>query len=271
MLLGLQLSLKDRVVYDWERFLIDIDSILFEGVTIDLRKRSALRLEAREQMLQRSTIILEDIVVESNYQLGQLLERNRQLAEEYSIFLEEMQLGGVFFQNQKILARISIPLRGDRGILSFLPLPWQSQKYRLLEDSERPGEAYQEKTLLGEYKRSLTATSYSGLVIDMRGLDFQYSLAPRVFDESGYLIYGPEYLHRRMGIPRGVAGFATNLEASIVKRRAGDDYLYVSGLTATGRYNSDVVLLQSDVEKLFEHPETITNLEKTRVVILIDS
>ena len=268
-LASFQMEISDKIKYDWVKFSIDIDANLFESQTIDLRRRSALRLEAREQMLRRSTMAMESLVIDRHYTLGELLRTNRELAQEYSIFLEELQLGGVFFQNQKIIARISIPLRGDKGVLSLLPLPWHEKEFAILMEPESPGEGYQGKRTRSEFPRSLAAIGYSGLVIDMRDFQFSQSLTPRVFDETGYLIYGPEYLHPKIGIPRGIAGYAHSLDDSIIKRRVGEKYLYVSGLSPAGRYNSDAVLLQTDVEKIFEHPDTIENLAKTRVIFLL--
>ena len=263
------MQISDRIKFDWVKFTIDIDANLFESQTIDLRRRSALRLEAREQMLRRSTMAMESLVVDRHYTLGELLRSNRELAQEYSIFLEELQLGGVFFQNQKIIARISIPLRGKTGVLSLLPLPWHEKEFAILMDSEAPGEGYENKRIRSEFPGSLAAIGFSGLVIDMREFEFYQSLTPRVFDETGYLIYGPEYLHPKIGIPRGVAGYAHSLDDMIIKRRVGEKYLYVSGLSPAGRYNSDAVLLHTDVEKIFEHPDTVQNLAKSRVIFLI--
>ena len=100
-----------------------------------------------------------------------------------------------FFSEPRNYRQDRHSLRGTKEWLSLLPLPWHEREFAILMEPESPGEVARKKESGSEFPRSLAAIGYSGLVIDMRDFQFSQSLTPRVFDETGCLIYGPEYLH----------------------------------------------------------------------------
>ena len=80
LLASFQMEISDKIKYDWVKFSIDIDANLFESKTIDLREGQRYALKAEEQMLRRSTMAMESLVIDRHYTLGELLRTNREIS-----------------------------------------------------------------------------------------------------------------------------------------------------------------------------------------------
>ena len=165
---------------------------------------------------------------------------------------------------------MTINLRGRKGLLKHLPLPWQNEKYELLRDAVFQGKAYANTNSYREYKLSKAPPIYTGLVVDVSEFKFNPSLAPRIYSRAGRLLYGPEFIIRLVGVRRGIAAFAKSFRQSNVKNRAGRHPLLTIALAVNGKYRTDAVISDKDAELIFQAKQTIRNLQKCRVVFLIN-
>ena len=88
---------------------------------------------------------------------------------------------------------------------------------------------------------------YTGLLVDARGLGASPVLAPRLVDESGQPLYGPEWLSAEARGKVGVAAFFKGMERALKHPRVGDRPLV---LKATAVKGADLVLPAPAAAKL---------------------
>lgn len=254
---------------DWSSYELKIEALLKKDSYIKVSRRMELRMSAKEELLKRASLALENSEIDSEHSLKDYLATNSSFARKYALFLEDLELGGVFFSHRGIDARLSIPLRGRKGLLRILPLPWQQNNYAILQPEDYMGAAYEQTEARGEYRKSYAPAVYTGLIIDVRDHHFTPSLAPRVYSADGRLLYGPEYLNRYAGIRRGVAGFGTSLNDRHLKNRAGSSPMLSHALSIKGRNLTDAVISEEDSRRILAHRKSVKNLKKARVVFLI--
>lgn len=260
---------KYKISIDWARFRINVAATIAIDENLSVTQRDLIRSQAKERILTRASLYLEEFFVDANWRISDVLNDNRQFSREYSLFLETIELGSLFFRSSKIETNLVIPIRGRRGLLNRVPLPWATERYQLLRKSEYIGEAYQQREAHGEYDSSLSPVRYTGLLIDARELDLRPSLAPRIYSQDGKLLYGPEYLTAQAGTSRGVASYVTEYGHKEVSRRAGRHPLLTAALSVQGRYQTNLVIASEDAARLFDHPDTLRNLQKCKVVIMV--
>ncbi len=93
-------------------------------------------------------------------------------------------------------------------------------------------------------------TFYTGLVVDARHLDVQRGISPRIYSESGLLLYGGVLASQDLVQERGIVAYGSELTPELLDRLEVDaDYSYtaplivqatgVAGPTKTGVYVSD--------------------------------
>lgn len=86
---------------------------------------------------------------------------------------------------------------------------------------------------------------YTGLIVDARGLDLRPSMAPRVFDAEGRLIYGAGTVDRQYATAVGVVGYDRDIDRAAQSERLGGPEahpLVVVAQEVVGPHNADVVI-----------------------------
>ena len=232
--------------------------------------RNFLKENSREKIMSKVSLFLENVLVDQDTKIKDILKSNSSFAREYSIFLNSLYLERFFIRRNRSFARMSIPLRGNNSLLSTLPLPWGDLNYQDLKKSKYVGQAYYIKDAKSSVKKSPVPIKYTGLIIDMRDYDFQPSLSPRIYSRSGKLIYGAEFIHPKIGVRRGVAGFSKNLDTNETIRRAGQKPMFLVALGVSGKFNTNAVISHEDQQEFFSHEESVKNLLKCRVIFIID-
>jgi len=112
------------------------------------------------------------------------------------------------------------------------------------------------------------SASFSGLVINARGLGLTPSMAPRVLDESGKEVYGTEVVSDKGLKQGGIVGYAKQDDQA--KDRTGDKPLVVKALRLADKSKTDVVIANGDADKLRDPNANLSFLADGKVVILVD-
>ena len=107
----------------------------------------------------------------------------------------------------------------------------------------------------------------SGLVIDAKSLKVQPGLEPRIVDEAGKPVYGPEVVSSDWMKKQGVASYLKSLDDAKKSDRVGDKPLVVKALKANG---TDVVISTKDADALRDPKGNVSYLSEGRVIIVID-
>ncbi len=109
-----------------------------------------------------------------------------------------------------------------------------------------------------------TSDTFTGMVVDARGLSVQPAMAPKILDENGREVYGSAFVSREFAVHKGMSGYARDLTSAKINP------LTVKGLKTEGPGNSDIVIGVSDASQLRSASENLSFLKKCRVMIVVD-
>ena len=113
---------------------------------------------------------------------------------------------------------------------------------------------------------------YTGLLVDVRGLGLQPSIAPRVLSAAGHVIHGAATVDRRLAADYGVAGYDDDIDRAYKSERLGGEAAnpFVVRATGTaGRYSGDAILDNFDAAQVLQADEAGDFLRQGRVTFLL--
>jgi len=116
---------------------------------------------------------------------------------------------------------------------------------------------------------------YTGLIVDGRGLPLQRGMSPKIYSQSGHLIYagvavGYEFLQQA-----GIAAYGQELSPELLRRIQPDEKVTVSplvvrALEVTGTAETSVVISDEDAEAILDALNVYDFLAEYAVVFLVD-
>jgi hypothetical protein len=107
----------------------------------------------------------------------------------------------------------------------------------------------------------------SGLVVVAKGLKVKPALAPRILDEQGKEVYGPDFVQPGALRANGIAGYLKSVPAAEQSARVGAHPVQVRALRATG---SDLVISNGDAARLTDPKSNLGFLAEAKVIIVTD-
>ena len=113
---------------------------------------------------------------------------------------------------------------------------------------------------------------YTGLLVDVRGLRLQPSIAPRVLSAAGHVIHGAATVDRSLAADYGVAGYDDDIDRAYKSERLGGEEAnpFIVRATGTaGRYSGDAILDNFDAVQALEADEVGDFLRQGRVTFLL--
>ncbi len=115
-----------------------------------------------------------------------------------------------------------------------------------------------------------SAGTYTGLVVDARGLNAKPAMSPRILDEGGQEVYGATYVSRENAVQQGMVGYSKDVKGAMENTRVANNPLLVKGLRAEGSGKADIVISNADAAKLRSTSENLAFLKKCKVMIAMD-
>lgn len=115
------------------------------------------------------------------------------------------------------------------------------------------------------------ANSYSGVIIDARGLKVTPALVPVVYGQDGIGVYGAFLVSRASAINNGVVTYATTIDPAALKERVGPRPLTVKAQSAFGSWRTDIIVPTSMGLLVHETMRFGDAADNCRVVIVIDA
>lgn len=113
------------------------------------------------------------------------------------------------------------------------------------------------------------AAKYTGLVIDATGLGGVPSLAPKIVDKKGKVLYGKGAVDPA-SVAGGIAGYAAKLAEAKGHERAGDKPLVIKAVKLAKRGKTDFVISKEDAATLRDKNANFSFLKTGKVVIVLD-
>ncbi len=113
---------------------------------------------------------------------------------------------------------------------------------------------------------------YTGLLVDVRGLGLQPSIAPRVISADGHVIHGAATVDRSLATDYGVAGYDDDIDRAYTSERLGGEEAHPFVVKATGtagRYSGDAILDNFDAAQVLQADEVGDFLRQGRVTFLL--
>ncbi len=114
--------------------------------------------------------------------------------------------------------------------------------------------------------------TYTGLIIDARGLKVQPAMAPRILKADGTVLYGTGAVDPDLVVQKGLAAYYRDMNAARADARAGLNPLVIRpiGVYRRAVATTDVVLSDADAAKLLTEDARTGFLKQLKVVFVVD-
>ncbi|BCS87003.1 hypothetical protein [Pseudodesulfovibrio sediminis] len=114
------------------------------------------------------------------------------------------------------------------------------------------------------------AASYTGVIIDARGLKIIPALAPVIYGQDGLGAYGTFLVSRENVVNKGLVAYAKRMDKPVLSSRVGKNPLIVKAMSTYGSWRTDLIIptpMAQLVRAIMENDAIAANC---RVVIVVD-
>jgi len=115
--------------------------------------------------------------------------------------------------------------------------------------------------------RPVFKESYTGLVIVAANMGLRPAFSPRVYDQSGNIIYGNKYIDPDFAINQGMVEYSSLSAVSSGNSRAGSKPLVINAIRVTD-HNFNLVISDEDAQKVLAAQAQSGFLKKCAVVFV---
>ena len=112
--------------------------------------------------------------------------------------------------------------------------------------------------------------SYTGLVVDARGLGARPALAPRLLNEQGEEAYSVAYVEQQVTAEQGIVLYAPDPQSAESNPRVTNSPLRVRALRAQGTQKTDLIISDADAQTIHGVPEHFKFLKQAKVLVILD-
>ncbi len=109
---------------------------------------------------------------------------------------------------------------------------------------------------------------YTGLILDVRELDFKPVLYPVIVSEQGQPIYSAVFISREFAVQHGVCKYVCTMDNALHDPRVGSHPLMIKGLRTSGKENTAIVISTADAEQIEQSTERHLFLKQCRVIFV---
>jgi hypothetical protein len=112
--------------------------------------------------------------------------------------------------------------------------------------------------------------SYTGMVVDARGIQARPAMSFRIFDEDGKEVYGSSNVDLEYAIKEGMSGYTHDLTAAQSNQRIGANPITVKAMGTSGTGKSDIIISNDDARQIRISAEKASFLKQCKVIIVLD-
>ncbi|TGJ98546.1 hypothetical protein EHQ53_02145 [Leptospira langatensis] len=224
-----------------------------EGTAKNLTEaRTMAKESAREEIKKYLYRGMENLKLDSNLLLREKIAADEPFREIFQEIYEKdpIELQSRFVGN-KLIATGILPLKGKKGILTHITLPYASEQFPESYPIQNPADAY------------------TGLIVDARHLNVEPALFSEIRDEDGIGIYSPFFVKKSSIVNYGYIRYFSKPKEAMREEVAGVKPLFTTALGMSGKLGADLVISNEDAEKILASPKSREALLKGRVIVLL--
>jgi hypothetical protein len=117
---------------------------------------------------------------------------------------------------------------------------------------------------------SAIAETYTGLILDARGMAAKPAMSARITSEDGEEVFGPTYVSREFAVQKGMVYYTTNLDSVRQSTRVGRSPLLVRALRTWGTNRCNFVVSNADAASILGNHMNLRFLKECNVAIVIN-
>jgi hypothetical protein len=272
---GLIQEVEDSGVVDWQKLVIRCTGVGAPTPEADPRRPSVIQ-SARSDALDKLLKTLRAVSLTSEATVGEIMDHDEALSSRVRESVKKFrEVGTHYMSDGSVEIEVEHFLRGE---LMDLLLPVSGGGKRITDGLLCPicGQPWPEGREVPPDLRLVWETgwkpreTYTGLVIDARGLGLKPALAPQVLNERGKIVYSVAFAKRPSSKEVGIIAYERGLDRARDKERVGSNPLVIVGLRARGRNRTDVVIDDDHVAMLHSMPEHLQFMERCRVIVVLE-
>lgn len=109
---------------------------------------------------------------------------------------------------------------------------------------------------------------YTGLILDVRELDFEPVLYPVIVSEQGGTIYSAVFISREFAVQHGVGKYVCDMDTALQNSRTGGHPLVIKALRTSGKENTAIVISTADAKQIEQATERHQFMKQCRVLFV---
>ena len=238
------------------------------------------RSQARAMALRAATVvarrnlleIIKGVQIDATTTVRNYMVEDDAVASKVQGFLQNSQVLDVAHMSDgSIEVTVGIQLRGDVAETIIPPTSFSRVPVASVESAPPSTVIVDPETLAVPPARDVApGNTYTGLLVDAKGLDVRPAMSPRIFDQDGNEVYGSASVAREFAIQQGMAGYAKDIYKATLNDRIASKPIVVKAIEVTGKAKTDLVISNEDAARVRRAPGSGTFLEQCRVMIVLD-
>ena len=237
----------------------------FEGPPARASRSEAVKeRRARIQARKRLWETLRRVRIDRRLAVSDVLEGDSELAETILGEVHNSRLQTVEDPDGGKRVRAALQLRGNLAGRLIPRSVWFEELLPGDVEATREPEQDPESGTVRE-----SSGAYTGLVVDMRGLDFDPALLLRIHDQQGRELYGPTLVDPLLAIREGLCLYTTELHAAVSADRVGENPFLVRINRLEPGESSGIRFSPQTTEDFLAGAQLETIYQQCRVVIVL--
>lgn len=211
--------------------------------------RNKTLILAREKIKIHFSRSIENLILNDEGLIKDKINSNADFRERFNeYYLNDNFEFKVKYIQDKVQLDSSLKLLGKNGLISFILMNYNSE-------------------IFPEFLEKKNFSSYTGLILDARHLEFEPSLFPEILTDKGLEIYSHLYVERNSVIEKGLVQYLKDPKEALLHSRVGENPYYVLAINTIDKVN--LTVSTKEAIKILSNNETKKNLKKCKVIILV--
>ena len=261
---------------DWEnRTIYSVgDGVVPPDPIHPAQARVRAKRAAIDEAYGRMVEMANEVRVDAESTTRNFVNENRTVRTRVSGMVKNAEIEEVKqFDDGSYQVKMKMSMDGAKGLGSTL-LPVQMErvrKVRVVSHTKKGAiSSVPSSVELAVSSTTKKALNYTGLIINTKGLDAKPAMYPRILDESGESVYDVASANPNATIEEGLTGYRKSIDAAKQVARIGNNPLIIKAQKINGKYNADIIVSDSDAQKIFQADSKGGILGEAKVVMVID-